>query len=187
MNPDFFIVLLAAGLSLDCFSVSMITSIYKCLDLVKAFKLALILAFFQALMFVAGWYLGKLIFTLLGSAEFMIAASILIVIGIKKILAALNLKHDEKSFNIDLNIILYGLALANSLDSFITSLGSDFFQISIKMQVIYLYAASAIFSLIGIFFGKNLPCKLCPKISIIIGGIILIALGTYMFIVRDPI
>ena len=165
----------------------MITSIYKCLDFIKASKLALILAFFQALMFVAGYFVGKWIFSILGSAEFMIAASILIVIGVKKLFSAFKLKHDEKSFNIDLNVILFGLAFANSLDSFISSLGSEFFQISIQNQVIYLYILSAVFSFLGIFVGKHIPCKNCPKISIILGGLILIVMGLYLFLNYTPV
>jgi putative Mn2+ efflux pump MntP len=152
----------------------------------KASKLALILAFFQALMFLAGWYLGRLIFSMLEYAELMIAASILVVIGVKKVWSSVKLKHDEKSFNIDLNIILFGLAFAHSLDSFITSLGSEYFNISIKNQVIYLYIFSAVFSFVGIFVGKNIPCKLCSKIASFTGGLILAGLGIILFFYHTP-
>ena len=182
MNPDYFIILLAVALSLDCFSISLITSIYKCPDIQKASKLALVLAFFQALMFLAGWFLGKWIFSMLGSAEAMIASSIVIVIGIKKLFAAFSLKHDERSFNIDLNIILFGLAIATSIDSFITSLGSEYLGIAIKKQIIFIYILSVIFSLAGSYTGKKLVCKTCPKISIVIGGIIMLFLGGYKFL-----
>jgi putative Mn2+ efflux pump MntP len=86
-----------------------------------------------------------------------------------------------KRFNpFDLKVLL-GLSVATSIDALVVGLSFGFLDLPIFLPVIVIGGVTFIASMLGMLFGKNVPAKRSHQ-SIILGGIILIAMGIKIMI-----
>jgi putative Mn2+ efflux pump MntP len=72
--------------------------------------------------------------------------------------------------------VLVGLSVATSIDALVVGLSFGFLDIPVFFPVLVIGAVTFIAAMLGMLFGKNVPAKRSHQ-SIIIGGIILIAIG----------
>lgn len=170
------------GLSFDSFAVSVSCGlIRKQIKFLEACIIASVLAIFQALFPVVGWLIGSTINDLIVSFDHWIAFWLLLVVGGKMIIEGL--KPDSKLH--DLNpfkpLVLIGLAVATSIDALVVGLSFGFLDIPILFPIIIIGAVTFIASMLGMLFGKNISAKRSHQ-SIILGGVILIGIGTKILI-----
>ncbi len=179
----FEILIISLGLSMDCFAVTISNGI--CIPHIKKkqiFKIAFFFGVFQGIMPILGWFLGLAFKESVASIDHWISFSILSIIGLKMIIEAINEKPNEKKFNILNTKILITLSIATSIDAFVVGLSFAFLNINIIISSISIAIITFLVSILGIYIGKNFRKVISSKWAEIIGGIILIGIGTKILI-----
>jgi len=112
------ILMIAVGLAMDAFSVSVAGGVvYKRFDLLNALKMAAMFGFFQAFMPIIGWLCGLTIKEWIAPFEHWIAFIILVVIGGKMIYEAFKIESVERKPIAQSLPVLLILAVATSIDA----------------------------------------------------------------------
>lgn len=172
------ILLISVGLAADAFAVSVVKGLsIKNISLKDTIKLAICFGLFQGIMPAIGYLLGSTFESIITNIDHYVAFVLLGFIGIKMIIEAFD---DEKSDNKDLSIkSVLLLGIATSIDAlavgiaYVCAYGSYNAILTFVMIAIITF----ILSIIGVKIGSKFGSKY-GKIAEIIGGIILILLGT---------
>lgn len=181
------IILIAVGLAMDCFAVSIASSVcYGRYNWLKILRMALFFGLFQGGMPLIGWACGISFAEFMHSIDHWLALGILGFLGGKMIYESFK-DDDEEEEMCDAKTpygsisMLITLAIATSIDALAT--GLIFVPLGNLM-----YSASAIIALVsflftivgcvlGITFGKRIKFNVEA-----IGGLILIGIGLKIFI-----
>ncbi len=176
------LILTAIGLSIDGFAVSVVYGIYATKQKLKiALKLSLIFGVFHIIMPLLGYLAGTGIKDYIEAFDHWTAFLILLYIGIKMIIEEKkNKKKKAKEYNTGLKVILY-LAFATSIDALAVGISFSLIDIPIYQTVCIIGVSAFLFSFTGVWFGNFISKKIKFKIQII-GGIILIGIGTKILI-----
>lgn len=174
------IILIALGLSMDAFAVSLASgAAYKKLHINHSIRIALFFGIFQALMPLIGYFAGQASCTYIKKFDHWISFAILAVVGTKMIYEAFQLKKTTKNpARID---ILLTLAIATSIDALAVGFTLSLLSLNILLDITIIGIITFSLSLIGIFIGKKAGHLFDNKIEII-GGLILIAIGIKILI-----
>ena len=184
------LLLIAVGLSMDAFAVS----IGNGLSMKKSSpKAALAIAFsfglFQALMPTAGFFLGSAFEDIIKNFDHYIALIFLGFIGGKMIydgIKELRAKkrgeeEEEKPFKLSFGALMIQ-AVATSIDALIVGVSfAALPDVNIWAAVVLIGLTTFTISLVGVFFGKKFGQLLGSKAEIF-GGIILVGIGLKVFI-----
>jgi manganese efflux pump family protein len=171
------VVLIAVGLSMDAFAVSITSGCtIRCLKIKHAFRIALFFGLFQALMPLVGWLAGMGLKNYLEAFDHWIAFVLLAFIGGKMIYEAVWIKEVEKKCD-PLNLtILLGLAIATSIDALAVGVTFAFIKIPIITPALIIGLITFCISLGGVYLGNKIGNRLGSKMEVI-GGLILIGIG----------
>jgi len=175
-----FITFLLIGLSLsfDSFAVSVSMGIINPqIRFLQANKIAFSLAFFQALFPMLGWYIGSTIEEKILPINHWISFGLLAFIGGKMIIEGA--KHKDSPLQLDpfkLSVLI-GLSIATSIDAFVVGLSFGFLEAPIIFPSAVIGFVTFIAAMLGLLFGKNISVQKSHH-SLILGGIILIGIGT---------
>lgn len=171
------IILIAIGLSLDSFAVSVCTGLLvNRIRFWQATKIALTLALFQSAMPLLGWLIGIQLEDLVKDYDHWIAFGLLLLIGARMIYESLKPEEERKDFNPFKLTVLIGMALSTSIDALIVGITLAFIEINIYLAVIIIGIVTYVAAMLGMLFGKKAGKWFGKKIEIV-GGLILIALG----------
>lgn len=175
-------LLLALGLAMDAFAVSVANgSATKKFRSWEAVKLALLFGLFQGLMPVIGWAIGITFKDFISAADHWIAFFLLGIIGGKMIYDDLSADNSEEADESGVGIYaLLLLAFATSIDALAVGFSLTFLH-SILFPVLLIGLVTFVLSLTGVYLGHNYK-HLGRNKARIIGGIILIAIGTKILI-----
>ena len=170
------LILIAVGLSMDAFAVS----ICKGLSVEKVRPKHMLLAGlyfggFQGLMPVIGWALGVQFESLIESVDHWIAFGLLLVIGLSMIREACS-KSEELNDDFGFRTMLL-LAVATSIDALAVGVSFAFLQVSILPAAGLIAATTFVLSAAGIRIGSVFGAKFKSKAEFV-GGVILILIGT---------
>ena len=181
-----FIVLLAIGLAMDCFAVSVTSGIATDnVKLSQRLRMALMFGLFQGVMPLFGFLLGKGFAEQIQKIDHWLAFFILLFIGGKMIYEEIKSGKDSQSEQKPKDFYrwatLLTLALATSIDALATGLIFVPYENMIWIAMLIIGICSFVFSLAGSYFGSY--CKGRFRIRAeLLGGIILIAIGTKILI-----
>lgn len=174
----FELFLIAIGLSMDAFAVSVCTGLTMMkVQLKKMIKVGLYFGLFQAGMPVMGYLLGRGFADSITAFDHWIAFILLGFIGAKMIKDSFS-KNDLKSCeetSIDLKTML-PLALATSIDALAVGVTFAFLEVNIAPAAMFVGGVTFILSVIGVKIGNIFGLKYKSKAEIT-GGIILIIMG----------
>jgi len=172
----FTIFLIAIGLSFDTFAVSISSGvILPKITFREGLKIAFVLAFFQALMPLIGWFSGKGFVAYARNFDHWIAFILLSVLGIKMIYESFE-KKEEKRLN-PLNLkVLISMAIATSIDALVVGFSFAFLDFRIVVSTLIIGLVTFLVSMLGMLFGKKVGSGLGKRMEII-GGLILIGMG----------
>ena len=172
------LLLIAVGLSMDAFSVS----ICKGLTTKKfSWRMALLCGLwfggFQVLMPIAGYFLGAQFQEMIEAYDHWIAFGLLFFIGANMIREAVWEKKEEGKENgaLDFKTMLF-LAIATSIDALAVGVSFACIQVKLWSSLVVIGLTTFVFSVLGVKIGNVFGSKY-EKSAGIIGGIILILIG----------
>jgi manganese efflux pump family protein len=128
-----------------------------------------------------GWFLGFQIRNSIKEFDHWIAFILLLFMGGKMILESLKKEEEKKEFNPLKFLVLLGIAIATSIDALIVGVGFAFMKVDIATTIAIIGFITFIVSITGILIGKKTG-NLFGKKAEILGGIILISIGTKILI-----
>ncbi len=188
------IVLIAVGLSMDAFAVSVSNGIIiKDLKISHALKVALYFGVFQALMPLAGWLAGSQFKDYIVNIDHWIAFGLLTLIGGKMIREAFGEADDGAESVEDMcevaistqgtaceNPLRMGrllvLAVATSIDALAVGVSFAFLRVSIVWSAVIIGLITFVICYAGVYIGNKFGGLLKKKAEIV-GGLILIGIG----------
>lgn len=170
------LVLIAVGLSMDAFAVSVCNGMaINRLRFRDACKFGVFFGVFQALMPLIGWAAGKTFSQYVTAVDHWIAFVLLAFIGGKMIYEAV--KGDEGAAEDPLRFrVLFVLAVATSIDALAVGVTFAFMQMAILPSILTIGAITFVLSTFGAFIGKRAGLLLGNRAEIV-GGVILILMG----------
>lgn len=205
LNLIISVILLGIALSADAFSVAVTDGlIYVDINKKRSIFIAAMFGIFQALMPLLGYWAVEGISVLVGSAagekagQIMativtwVSFALLLFIGLKMLIESIKevKKPDEektpKKFSYKEVLIMAVATAIDALASGVALHDENFIPSSISWQIFpsvtIIMCCTFVISLIGVFLGKQIVklFKGKPEISGIIGGIILVLLGTWV-------
>ncbi len=188
------IILIAVGLSMDAFAVSVTNGIIiKDLKLGHALKIGLYFGIFQALMPLAGWLAGSQFKNYITSIDHWIAFGLLVFIGGKMVWEASGEEDKEAETEAEMcevaistqgtaceNPLKMGrllvLAVATSIDALAVGISFAFLNVSILWAAAVIGLITFAICFTGVFVGNKFGGLLKKKAEVI-GGLILICIG----------
>ena len=180
------LILIAAGLSMDCFAVSIGKGICTGKFYFRyVFRLAFLFGLFQGLMPLIGYLVANSFAEQIKEFDHWIAFVLLEIIGIKMIVDALGKQeecdeHESVKKHFQWKTLL-SLAVATSIDALATGVIFVSFPNTIWIAVIIIALTSFIFSFVGVLVGIHFGKRFNFKVEIP-GGIILMIIGLKILI-----
>lgn len=183
------VVGIAIGLAMDAFAVSITNgAVTKGIKLKYAAQVAFFFGFFQFIMPVIGWTIGKIGEEMIMSIDHWVAFILLSYIGGKMIYESFN--SSEQSVNGERGPInlktLTALAIATSIDALATGvilpsvIGAETVNCMLIATLI-IGAITFFMSFVGVYIGKRFGDMLSSKAGIL-GGVVLIFMGLKILI-----
>lgn len=177
------LLILSLGLSMDAFAVAICKGLgMREINYRKAVLIAFSFGFFQALMPLIGYILGKGAETYITPIDHWIIFIILGGIGMKMIYEAIQrereancgiIKEQNESFSIKELMIL---SVATSIDALAAGITFAFLNVNIWKIIVFIGVTTFICSVFGVMIGNKFGSKFQSKAEIA-GGLALIGIG----------
>jgi putative Mn2+ efflux pump MntP len=171
------IILIAVGLSMDAFAVSITLGLsIKKLKIKHVLIPAIYFGFFQAFMPLTGFFAGTIFADKIQSYDHWIAFILLGIIGGKMIWESLSKNEDKVKDNSFQFVTMLLLAIATSIDALAVGVTFAFFEINIFLAIIIIGLTTFCISIGGVKIGNIFGAKYKSKAEFI-GGTVLVILG----------
>ena len=180
--------LLAIGLAMDCFAVSIASGIIlKRVRMRPMLIMALAFGFFQALMPLLGWIGASFFSHLIENIDHWIAFAILAFLGGRMVLESFKDEDCRHEFDPTSLKVVSALAVATSIDALGVGVSFAFLGVrsfsSILPSIGIIGFVSFALSFVGLMFGIRFGCGIARKLRAELwGGVILIIIGTKILI-----
>ena len=180
--------LLAIGLAMDCFAVSIASGIIlKRVRMRPMLIMALAFGFFQALMPILGWIGASFFSHLIENIDHWIAFAILAFLGGRMVLESFKDEDCRHEFDPTSLKVVSALAVATSIDALAVGVSFAFLGVrsfsSILPSIGIIGFVSFALSFVGLMFGIRFGCGIARKLRAELwGGVILIIIGTKILI-----
>jgi putative Mn2+ efflux pump MntP len=170
------IVIIAIGLSMDSFAVSVCNGLtIKKLTLKKKCFISFLMALFQGVMPLIGWLAGTGVEKYIKEIDHWVAFVLLFVIGAKMIYEGLQEKELGRQRELKIGLV-FMQSMATSIDALAVGISFAFLDIVITTSVLIIFITTFIFSLIGLYIGKYAGKYISSYVEIF-GGTVLIGIG----------
>jgi ZIP family zinc transporter len=181
--PLFSILLIALGLAMDAFAVSITSGIsIKNLKARHALLFGATFGLFQAVMPLLGWVLGQWAWRFISPVDYWIAFGLLLFVGGHMIIQSMQPGDTETGPKNPLHLpTLLTLAVATSIDAFAIGISLSMLRVSIFTPVLIIGGVTFALSFAGVYCGR-LCGHLNEKKMEVAGGLVLIGLGTKILI-----
>jgi len=173
------ILIVAIGLSADCFAVALSASIAaKGFPLPAFFRFPLAFGIFQALMIVIGWLVGRTFVDLISAYDHWLAFVLLAFIGGRMVWESFHEKDEEKAKkNTNSWLTLLALSIATSIDSLAAGLSFALLKTDISVPAITVGITAFIITGVAQLLGNKVG-SLAGRRAELLGGLILIGIGS---------
>lgn len=170
------IFIIGTGLSMDAFAVSIGKGLsIKDVRPADALRTGLWFGGFQALMPLAGYFLGTSFAGLVQDIDHWLAFGLLAFIGVNMIREAVNGKEESVDASFSFRNMLM-LSIATSIDALAAGISFAFVNVDIWSAIAVIGVTTFFFSFAGIFLG-NIAGSRMNRGAQIFGGIVLIGIG----------
>ena len=170
------LLIIAVGVSMDAFAVSVCKGLsVSSVRPVHVVNTGLWFGGFQALMPLAGYFLGVSFADFVSSVDHWIAFILLGIIGGNMIKESFS--KDECDYSPDFSFkTMLSLAVATSIDALAIGVSFAFLRVNIWTSVLIIGLTTGAFSALGVCIGKFFGCRYKSKAEFT-GGFILVAMG----------
>jgi len=176
------IVLVALGLSFDTFAVSLSFGVVQNKIIFwQAFRVAVVLAVFQAGLLVTGFFLGSFVSDFIKAADHWVALALLSFLGIRMMIEGIKRKEEDEARDYTKIKELLTVAVGTSIDAFAVGISFALLDLKIWLSGVIIGAVTFLASMTAIRIGKSAGVKLGQRVEIV-GGLILIAIGIKIFL-----
>lgn len=173
--------ILAVGLSMDAFAVSICKGLSLCRIQPKHMCIAGVwFGGFQALMPLIGFFLGSVFSEIITKYDQWVAFILLAIIGGNMIKESLEKEPDSCDASISMKSMSL-LAIATSIDALAVGVTFAFLDVNIIPAVCFIGVVTFIFSAAGIKIGSLFGTKYKSKAELF-GGVVLILIGLKIFL-----
>jgi putative Mn2+ efflux pump MntP len=181
--PYWTIFLIAVGLAMDCFAVSLgVGTAGTAKGFRAAFRLFFHFGLFQGGMTLLGWLAGRTVVGYIGVVDHWIAFILLLFVGARMIRDGLRKTGEQSAIpNPSRGMTLVVLSLATSIDALAVGLSLALLSVNVYWAALLIGGVSAVLSLVGLLLGKQLGLRFGRTMEVI-GGTILIAIGLRVLI-----
>lgn len=171
------LLIIAIGLSMDAFAVSICKGLSVCkVRPVHIVQTSLWFGVFQAIMPLAGYFLGVSFADFVGTVDHWIAFILLGIIGGNMIKESSH-KDEDLAVAPDFSIrTMFAMAVATSIDALAVGVSFAFLKVNIWEAVLLIGITTALFSGMGVLIGNFFGARWKSKAEFA-GGFILIAMG----------
>jgi putative Mn2+ efflux pump MntP len=170
------ILVIAVGLSADCFAVAFSGSIaLKSISKKQVIIASLSFGIFQALMPLLGWLAGQTVVDLIAGFDHWLAFGLLAFIGGKMVWESFR-KEEECKTDITKWKTLITLSIATSIDALAVGLTFAFLEVNIALACGVIGITAFLISVLGFILGRKAG-KVFGKRAELIGGLVLIGIG----------
>jgi putative Mn2+ efflux pump MntP len=176
--PFWTILLIAIGLAMDCFAVSLgVGTARTAVGLRPTFRLFFHFGLFQGGMTLLGWLAGKSVATYVSGVDHWVAFILLAFVGGRMIRSGLRKEGEPPTFSDpSRGLTLVMLSVATSIDALAVGLSLALLSVNVLWAALLIGGVSAILSLVGLMVGNQLGLRF-GKTMEVIGGLILIGIG----------
>jgi len=176
--PFWTILLIAIGLAMDCFAVSLgVGTAGTARDPRSTFRLFFHFGLFQAGMTLLGWLAGKTVVSYISTIDHWVAFGLLVFVGVRMIRGGLSKEAPEPAIpDPSRGMTLVMLSVATSIDALAVGLSLALMEVNVFWSAVLIGGVSAALSLVGLTLGNQLGMRF-GKTMEVIGGIILIGIG----------
>ncbi len=181
--PFWTIFLIAIGLAMDCFAVSLgVGTAGTAVGLRSTFRLFFHFGLFQAGMTLLGWLAGKTVVNYISSIDHWVAFGLLLFVGLRMIRGGLQKAGEEPSIpDPSRGLTLVMLSIATSIDALAVGLSLALLSVNVIWAALLIGGVSATLSLVGLLLGNQLGMRFGKSMEVL-GGIILIGIGLRVLI-----
>jgi manganese efflux pump family protein len=181
--PFWTIFLIAVGLAMDCFAVSLgVGTAGTATGPRPTFRLFFHFGLFQGGMTLLGWLAGKTVVTYISSIDHWVAFGLLVSVGVRMIRGGLRKEGEEPAIpDPSRGMTLVMLSIATSIDALAVGLSLALLDVNVFWSAILIGGVSAVLSLVGLMLGNQLGIRFGKSMEIL-GGIILIGIGLRVLI-----
>lgn len=172
------VLLIAIGLSADCFAVALSGSIpMRTLSWLQVFRTSLSFGLFQTLMPLLGWLGGRTIVELVAQYDHWVAFILLALLGGRMLWKSFR-SRDGGGENSDITKgwLLLTLSVATSIDALAVGLTFAFLEVNIALASSAIGLVAFVATAIGFLLGRRAG-KLIGRQAEAIGGMVLIGIG----------
>ncbi len=171
------VFIIAIGLSFDSFAVSLgCGALQSDISFKRAIKVAVMLALFQGLFPVFGFYIGYFVREYVESVDHWIAFGLLGFIGTRMIIEGYREEPYQKKKGILTNYTIVTMAVGTSIDALAVGISFALIYERIWFAALIIGAITFLASMTAIRIGKFAGPRLGFRVEII-GGLLLIAIG----------
>jgi putative Mn2+ efflux pump MntP len=183
---DITLLLIAFGLAMDSFSVSIARGFRAPINKqsLEALKTGFFFGLFQGGMPMIGWLMGLSVIDFIAGFDHWIAFGLLTLIGGRMIFESSSKESKQIVTSSSLKVLLI-LSIATSIDALAVGLSLSFLETSIIIPAILIAIITFFLSFLGIFIGKKFGSYF-EKIGIL-GGVILIVIAIKILIEHTDI
>lgn len=172
------LLILAVGLSMDAFAVSICKGLATRKVSVKEMVTAgLWFGGFQALMPAIGYFLGQAFAKVIKSYDHWVGFILLAIIGINMIKEALSDEDGGEENDSFVAKTMFIMAIATSIDALAVGVTFAFLDVNLLIAISFIGVTTFLFSFAGVKLGNKVGSKYEKKAELA-GGVILIIIGT---------
>jgi manganese efflux pump family protein len=176
--PIWTILLIAIGLAMDCFAVSLgVGTAGTATGARPTFRLFFHFGLFQGGMTLLGWLAGTTVVTYIANVDHWVAFGLLAFVGGRMVRGGLQKDVDEPTIpNPSRGLTLVVLSVATSIDALAVGLSLALMEVNVFWSALLIGGVSAALSLVGLNLGNQLGMRFGKSMEVI-GGVILIGIA----------
>jgi len=148
----------------------------------SSLKVSIVFSLSQIIAGFIGLLISSLILPLISEFSFIAGVILVGFFGSKMMQEAVKVKNAERTYLIENKEILYPLALASSLNTFVIFVGLGFLEASYIISLSVLFISIFLFSQFGQFIGSHYKPIRLGRSSKLMGGLLIIVLLILKFI-----
>lgn len=148
----------------------------------SSLKVSIVFSLSQIIAGFIGLLISSLILPLISEFSFIAGVILVGFFGSKMMQEAVKVKNEERTYLIENNEILYPLALASSLNTFVIFVGLGFLEASYIISLSVLFISIFFVSQFGQFIGSHYKPIRLGRSSKLMGGFLIIVLLILKFI-----